>query len=81
MANYINRPRYLQQLIDRRDNGEVKIITGPRRCGKSWLLKKIFKDYLISQKVPEKNIIIVSLDIEDEDNFEDFTNKEIFCKV
>ena len=39
MANYINRPRYLQQLIDRRDNGEVKIITGPCRCGKSWLIQ------------------------------------------
>ena len=80
MVKVINRDVYLQKLKDRMWNGEVKIITGSRRCGKSWLLKKIFKDYLISQKVPEKNIIIVSLDIEDEDNSEDFTNKEILKK-
>ena len=80
MAKVINRDVYLKKLIDRMWNGEVKIITGSRRCGKSWLLKKIFKDYLISQKVPEKNIIIVSLDIEDEDNSEDFTDKEILKK-
>lgn len=68
MANYINRPRYLQQLIDRRDNGEVKVITGPRRCGKSWLLSHIYKDYLLSQGINENNIVIVSLDTdEDED--------------
>ena len=51
MANYINRPRYLQQLIDRRDNGEVKIITGPRRSGKSWLLSHIYRDYLLAHGV------------------------------
>lgn len=45
MAQYIQRETYLQQLIDRKDNGEVKIITGPRRSGKSWLLNRIFKDY------------------------------------
>ena len=61
-------------------NGEVKISTGSRRCGKSWLLKKIFKEYLVSQKVPEKNIIIVSLDIEDEETSEDLTDKETLKK-
>ena len=35
MAQYVQRETYLRQLIDRKDNGEVKIITGPRRCGKS----------------------------------------------
>lgn len=49
MGTYIKRQRYLQKLIDRRDNGEVKIITGTRRCGKSWLLKRIYHDYLIDQ--------------------------------
>ncbi len=34
---YIQRDSYLKKLIIRKDNGEVKIITGPRRCGKSWL--------------------------------------------
>ena len=61
-------------------NGEVKIITGSRRCGKSWLLKKVFKNYLISQGVKEENIIIVSLDIEDEDSDEDFSDREILKK-
>lgn len=71
MANYINRPRYLQQLIDRRDNGEVKVITGPRRCGKSWLLSHIYKDYLLSQGINENNIVIVSLDTDEDENGND----------
>jgi len=44
----IERNIYLKKLIDCMHNGEVKIITGSRRCGKSWLLKKLFKSYLIS---------------------------------
>ena len=64
--SYIKRETYLQKLIDRMDNGEVKIVTGPRRCGKSWLLKRIFKDYLLTKGIPEQNIIIVSFDLDDE---------------
>lgn len=64
---YIKRETYLQKLIDRMDNGEVKIVTGPRRCGKSWLLKRIFKDYLLSNGVAGENIIIVSFDMDDEE--------------
>jgi len=64
---YIKREIYLQKLIDRMNNGEVKIVTGPRRCGKSWLLKRIFKDYLLSEGIPEENIIIVSFDLDDEE--------------
>lgn len=71
MANYINRPRYLQQLIDRRDNGEVKIITGPRRCGKSWLLSHIYKDYLLAHDVKESQIIFISLDSDENDDGND----------
>ena len=67
MAQYIQRDTYLQQLINRMDNGEVKIVTGPRRSGKSWLLNRIFKDYLLSKGVPEENIIIVSFDVDDEE--------------
>ncbi len=63
--NYINREIYLQKLINRQNNGEIKIITGSRRCGKSWLLKKIYHDYLISQGVSEANIISISFDIDD----------------
>ena len=76
----IERNIYLKKLIDRMHNDEIKIITGSRRCGKSWLLKKLFKSYLISQHVKEENIIIVSLDIEDEDSDEDFSNHDILKK-
>ena len=65
--NYIKRETYLQKLIARMDNGEVKIVTGPRRCGKSWLLKRIFKDYLLANGVTEENIIIVSFDLDEEE--------------
>ena len=44
---YIKRDIYLQKLIDSRLNGDVKVVTGPRRCGKSWLLTRLYKDYLI----------------------------------
>ena len=67
MAQYIQRETYLRQLIDRRDNGEIKIITGPRRCGKSWLLSRIYKDYLLQQGVAEHSIIIVSFDMDDDE--------------
>ena len=75
MEQYIQRERYLRQLIARRDNGEIKIITGPRRCGKSWLLNRIYKDYLIGEGVPEERIIIVSLDTDDEEEFGDLTDR------
>ena len=64
---YIKRETYLQKLIARMNNGEVKIVTGPRRCGKSWLLKRIFKDYLLANGVSKENIIIVSFDLDDEE--------------
>ncbi|MBQ9207258.1 MAG: ATP-binding protein [Treponema sp.] len=80
MKETLARNVYLKKLINRMHNGEVKIITGSRRCGKSWLLKKVFKSYLISQGVKEENIIIVSLDIEDEDSDEDFSDREVLKK-
>lgn len=76
MAQYIQRDTYLQQLINRMDNGEVKIVTGPRRSGKSWLLNRIFKDYLLSKGVPEENIIIVSFDVDDEEENGDLTDRK-----
>lgn len=59
----VKRDYYLQQLIDYRFDGQVKVITGIRRCGKSYLLKKLFKDYLISNAVPENHIISIELDL------------------
>mgnify|MGYP003290436669 CR=1 FL=1 len=58
----ILRNYYLNQLIKSKENGFPKVITGIRRCGKSYLLKNIFKDYLISNGVEEDNIIIIELD-------------------
>ena len=58
----IKRDYYLKELIDRIDNQLIKIITGIRRCGKSYLLNTIFKNYLIEQGIDEKNTIQLSLD-------------------
>ena len=58
----IKRDKYLRMLISNRDNGFPKVITGIRRCGKSFLLKEIYKQYLINQGVSEKNILILELD-------------------
>lgn len=58
----IKRDFYLNELIDRMDNGLIKIVTGIRRCGKSYLLDPIFKDYLIGQGINKDHIIKLSLD-------------------
>ena len=58
----IRRPKYLQQLIDNKNNGFPKVITGIRRCGKSFLLKDLYYSYLISTGVLEENIICIELD-------------------
>ena len=58
----IKRDYYLNELVNRLDNGLIKIITGIRRCGKSYLLNTIFKNYLIEQGIEENHIIQLSLD-------------------
>lgn len=58
----IKRDSYLQRLIHNMWNGEIKVITGIRRCGKSVLLFDLFYEYLISQEIPEDNIIKIELD-------------------
>lgn len=58
----IRRNFYLSQLIKKRANGLVKIITGIRRCGKSYLLFKLFYDYLLQDGVSCENIITLALD-------------------
>ena len=58
----IKREFYLNELIDRMDNGLIKIVTGIRRCGKSYLLDPIFKEYLLKQGVDNEHIIKLSLD-------------------
>ncbi|MDO5331069.1 MAG: ATP-binding protein [Bacillota bacterium] len=58
----IKRDIYLNRLIASKDNGIPKIITGIRRCGKSYLLKEIYRDYLIKNGVSENHILILELD-------------------
>lgn len=58
----IARDKYLRQLIEARGNGMVKIVTGMRRSGKSFLLMTLFHQYLIEQGVAENQIIEISLD-------------------
>ena len=63
----IKRESYLNELIEGLDNGLIKIVTGIRRCGKSYLLDPIFKNYLIDKGVKEDHII--KLDLDERDNF------------
>lgn len=58
----IKRDTYLQQLIDRKDNGMIKVITGIRRCGKSYLLFQLFRRYLLENGVAADHIIEIALD-------------------
>lgn len=59
----IKRDRYLNKLISFMWDGQVKVITGIRRCGKSYLLKKLFRDYLISTGVSDDHMIDLALDL------------------
>lgn len=58
----IKRPKYLQQLVDLRHNGMVKVITGVRRCGKSYLLFNLFANWLVSNGVDAEHIIKIDLE-------------------
>ncbi len=58
----IPRPKYLQSLISKKENGLIKIVTGIRRCGKSYLLDPIYKNYLLEQGIKENHIIKLDLD-------------------
>ena len=58
----IKRDKYLNDLINRMHNGMIKVVTGIRRCGKSYLLFTIFKRYLLDQGIPESHIITIELD-------------------
>lgn len=58
----IKRDYYLKKIIDKRENGRIKIITGIRRCGKSYLLFNLYQEYLLSQGIKEEQIISIALD-------------------
>lgn len=67
----IKRDYYLEKLINSMDNGLIKIITGIRRCGKSYLLRTIFKRYLLEIGILEDHIIEMSFDLYDNIKFRD----------
>lgn len=52
----------MQQLIDSKDNGLIKIVTGLRRVGKSYLLKTLFKEYLLETGIAKGHILIIDLE-------------------
>ena len=58
----IDRDLYLKKLVEKRENGLVKIVTGLRRCGKSFLLDPIYKEYLLNSGVKENHVIKLDLD-------------------
>ena len=82
MTELINRPQYLNQLIQNKDVDLVKIVTGIRRCGKSSLLD-LFHQYLLEQGVPDSHIIHMNLeslryrDLTDYLSFYDYVSKQI----
>ena len=67
----IKRDLYLQRIVDRMHNGMIKVITGIRRSGKSYLLFTIFKNYLISQNLPKYHIIAIELDMLENKRYRD----------
>lgn len=73
----VSRDSYLNQLIRHRRNGEIKVITGIRRCGKSVLLFDLFYEYLLSQGVSDDHIIKIELD---QRRFYKFRNPITLCE-
>lgn len=67
----MDRPIYLNKLISKQNNGMIKVITGVRRCGKSYLLFELFYTYLIGQGVPEDHVIKLALDDRENKDYRD----------
>ena len=79
----VNRSTYIDQLIRSKSNGLIKIITGLRRSGKSFLLKKLFRQHLLNDGVKEDHIIIIDMEsrknkpFKDPDYLLDWVEKEM----
>ena len=78
--NPIQRDVYLNRLIDRRENGSIKVITGIRRCGKSYLLFKLYFDYLLKSGVEPSHIVTVPLDDEEYEELRDGKKLSAYIK-
>lgn len=76
----IKRDFYLNKLINKRENGMVKIITGIRRSGKSYLLFELFYKYLLSVGVKQECVIKLALDDEDNKQYRDPDNLYPYLK-
>lgn len=67
----IKRDYYLKQLVERKNNGLIKVVTGIRRCGKSYLLRNLFKQYLLEDGVEADHIIEMAFDLFDNIEYRD----------
>lgn len=81
--NIIERNDYLNKIIARRENGLIKVLTGIRRCGKSYMLNIIFYNYLIESGVKDDHIIKLALDREENKKYHNskLLNEYIFSKI
>ena len=79
----IKRLNYLDRLIKKQNNGMIKIITGLRRSGKSYLLNKLFRKYLLDNVTDEKHIVYLALDAEENKKYWDSSvlNEYLLCKI
>lgn len=67
----IKRDMYLNKLISKKQNGLIKVVTGIRRCGKSYLLFNLFKDYLLAEGTDEQHIMEIAFDSFENKRFRD----------
>ena len=56
----IKRERYLKQIIEKKRDGMIKILTGIRRCGKSYLMNVLFRQHLLEEGVDERDIVMLA---------------------
>ena len=67
----IKRDLYLNQLINRKHNGLIKVVTGLRRCGKSYLIFHLFKNYLLANGADPNRIFECAFDVFENKQFQD----------
>ena len=67
----MKRDFYTQQLVRKMHNGMIKVVTGIRRCGKSYLLFNLFRNHLVSENVPEDHILEMAFDMYENKEFQD----------
>jgi predicted AAA+ superfamily ATPase len=76
----IKRDIYLNRLIERKDNGSIKVVTGIRRCGKSYLLFQLYRNYLLEIGVAPSRIIEAALDADENEELRDSKNLSAYLK-